>query len=141
MIDLNGVAVLVVEDQPALLRFLGQVLEMHQATVFLAENAAAGLAHLQQREGKVSLAVIDMVMPGESGLDLASEMQRSFPDIPILYISGYVDSIAMDVIARRSPDSVLLKPFTPQVLVDRIALLLRKRSQFPTNPANERKAS
>ena len=66
-----------------------------------------------------------MVMPGVSGLDLATDLIREYPGIKILYTSGYVDSVAMNVIARRSPQAVLLKPFTEQALLERVHQLLK----------------
>jgi FixJ family two-component response regulator len=67
-----------------------------------------------------------MVMPGVSGLDLATDLSREYPGIKILYISGFVESVAMHVIARRSPQAVLLKPFTEQALLERVHQLLEK---------------
>jgi len=56
-------------------------------------------------------------MPGGSGLDLAVELQRRFPFIHVLYMSGYADSIAMESISRVSPEHVLAKPFTDRALL------------------------
>jgi hypothetical protein len=44
--------------------------------------------------------------------------------VTLLYISGYVDSIAMDSIARHCPEAVLLKPFDKGALVARVRQLL-----------------
>jgi len=89
-----------------------------------AGAAADGLALVQERQGRFDLAILDMVMPGMSGLDLATELGRAYPSIEILYISGYVGSLAADALARRTPDRVLLKPFTEEAFLDRVRMVL-----------------
>jgi DNA-binding response OmpR family regulator len=118
-------SVLIVEDQDSLRRLLVSFLCRHGIRVFDAGDAAGALSIVHQQRGKIDLAVVDMVMPGKSGLDLATDLMRDYPGIRILYISGHAASVAMDVIARRSPNAVLLKPFTEQALVERVNLLLK----------------
>ena len=75
-------------------------------------------------------------MPGMSGLDLATDLDREYPELKILYISGYVGSVAAEVLSRRTPDHVLLKPFTEQALLQRVNLLLgiaARREAAPTS--------
>jgi CheY-like chemotaxis protein len=64
------------------------------------------------------------VMPGVSGLDLAAILGRDYPNLKILYISGYIGSLAAEALARRSPERVLLKPFTEDALLARVLMLL-----------------
>lgn len=117
-------AILVVEDDPALLRLIQCMLTGGGITAFTAAKAADGLAMVRDRQGDFDLAIIDIVMPGMSGLDLATDLDREYPSLKILYISGYVGSLAAEAIARRTPDRVLLKPFTEPVLLERVRTLL-----------------
>ena len=116
--------ILVVEDQAALRHLIVRMLKCGGFDTVDAGAASDGLSLVRQRRGVIDLAIIDMVMPGMSGLDLATDFDREFPDLKILYISGYVDSIAANVLSRQSPDRVLLKPFTEEQLLDRVRLLL-----------------
>ena len=116
-------AILVVEDQAAMRRLICEMLEGSQLVTFEAASAVQALDLLQKRP-EVGLAIVDMVMPGMSGLDLAAELDRRHPGIRILYISGYTGSIAMQAIADRSPESVLIKPFTERRLIGRVKRLL-----------------
>jgi CheY-like chemotaxis protein len=116
--------VLVVEDHPFLRPLMVNFLSRHDIHTFDAADAVSAHQIVREQEGRIDLAVVDMVMPGPSGLDFASELLREYPAIRILYISGYTDSIAMDVISRRSPDAVLLKPFTEESLLERVFKLL-----------------
>jgi hypothetical protein len=92
--------------------------------VLAAGAAADGLSLVRERQGALDLAILDIVMPGMSGLDLASDLDREYPGLKILYISGYVGSLAADALARRTPDRVLLKPFTEAELLERVRRLL-----------------
>jgi len=121
--------ILVVEDDASLRRLMVRMLNTGGYSTHAAGNAADGLSRVRQCHGALDLAIIDMVMPGRSGLDLASDLDREYPGLKILYMSGYVDSLAADVIARRSPDCLLLKPFTRQVLLDRVRRLLETTSR------------
>jgi len=116
--------VLVVEDDACLLRLIECMLANAGFEPSTAVGAADGLSLVQERQGRFDLAIIDMVMPGMSGLDLATELGRDYPSIKILYISGYVGSLAADALARRTPERVLLKPFTEEALLDRVHTVL-----------------
>lgn len=116
--------ILVVEDDESLRRAIIRMLESAGFATVGTGTAERGLALVREHKGEFALVVIDMMMPGITGLDLGSELSREFPASNILYISGYVGSIAAEVIARRSPDRVLLKPFQRQDLLDRVNLLL-----------------
>ena len=87
-------------------------------------SGAAGLELFQANRDRIDLVILDMVMPGLSGLDVASELERQKPGVKILYISSHGASIAMESLLKQSAERVLLKPFTEQSLVERLAHLL-----------------
>ncbi len=116
--------VLVVEDDPHLLRLVELMLVSGGFAAVTAGTASGGLDLVRERDGRFDLAVIDMVMPGVSGLDLATDLAREYPNLKILYISGYIGSLAAEALSRRSPDRVLLKPFTEEELLSRVRMLL-----------------
>jgi DNA-binding response OmpR family regulator len=118
--------VLVVEDEAPLRRLIVHYLTSDGIASVEAGAADPGLSVVRQNPGLIDLAIIDMVMPGMSGLDLAAELGREFPGLKILFTSGYVDSIAMQGIAGLSPESVLFKPFTVEDLLSRVHKLLER---------------
>ncbi|HUB83460.1 MAG TPA: response regulator [Bryobacteraceae bacterium] len=117
-------AVLVVEDDPAVLRLMELVLASGGFDTVAVGKAADGLAQVRQRQGRFDLAILDIVMPGVSGLDLAGDLDREFPNLKILYISGFVGSLAAQALVHRTPDRVLLKPFSDQELLERVRKLI-----------------
>ena len=122
--DKSRFTVLVVDDDVPLRRLVLRALQTSGIETIGAGTAAEGLEVFLAHPGKIDLVIVDMVMPGMSGLDLAAELERLQPGVQILYISGSGDSIAMKSIQRQSADRVMLKPFVPEALVERVTQLL-----------------
>jgi CheY-like chemotaxis protein len=122
--------VLVVEDNELLRDVIQCMLSGHGFATVTAENAEQGLLVFESNPA-VALAILDMVLPGKSGLDLAAELERRRPGFRILYISGFSDSIAMESIARRDPKVVLIKPFGEDALIQRVTALLAPITSSP----------
>ncbi len=133
-------AVLVVEDDACLLSLIECMLANAGFEPSTVGGAADGLALVRERRGRFDLAILDMVMPGMSGLDLATELGRDYPSIKILYISGYVGSLAADALARRTPDRVLLKPFTEETFLDRVRMVLESSAGCQSGQSSQSSA-
>ena len=116
--------VLVVEDNGPVRRFVARALRNAGFVALEAENAAKGLDLLRAHGDSIAVAIIDMVMPGMSGLDLAAEVERAHAGIKVLFTSGHVSSIAIEGVARRFPEQVLTKPFSEKELLARVTALL-----------------
>ncbi|HKE28732.1 MAG TPA: response regulator [Bryobacteraceae bacterium] len=125
-----------VEDQAPMRRLIALWLRRNGFIAFEAGDAAQGLACLRRHPRAIDLVIIDVV--GTHGLDLASEMGRDFRTTPILYISGYIDSLAVQAIGWRSLESLLLKPFPERILMDRIHTTRKKResSKYPARTSS-----
>jgi CheY-like chemotaxis protein len=66
--------------------------------------------------GRIVTVVTDVVMPRMGGIELAERLRHSHPDLPILFVTGYVEqSDALHESAAGTP--VLLKPFSPEALL------------------------
>jgi CheY-like chemotaxis protein len=117
-------AVMVVDDHAALRRLVVRYLRSDGIEAFHVGTAAPALSMARQHAGLVQLAIIDMNLPDMNGFDLAALLGREYPALKFLYISGYVDSMAMQGAARVSPHVVLFKPFTGRALLDKVHMLL-----------------
>lgn len=116
--------VLVVDDDPDILDYFTSFLEDHGFEVRTAGSAVNALVALEERRPDVVL--IDVLMPGKSGLDLLVRLRRDprWSDIPLVVVTGN-DQILQDDCQSylgyyqdvRGPDGVLSKP------IDRNALL------------------
>jgi FixJ family two-component response regulator len=72
--------------------------------------------------------VLDVRMPGPSGLDLQRELAQSGASIPIIFVSGHAD-VTMSVQAMKAGAAAFLpKPFRPEILVEAVEASLRLRA-------------
>ena len=103
--------VLLVDDEAMVRRTLRAGLESRNYEVVDAGNGQEGLALL--RQNPVAIAVLDVNMPGMSGLDMAAAIRRDHPQVKVLLLSGSTQSTAEDAAAIAWPlgaSAVLLKP-------------------------------
>jgi CheY-like chemotaxis protein len=66
----------------------------------------------------------DVVMPEMSGIELAKILQARVPGLPVLYMTGYIDSNSAGLEGLVADENLLLKPFTPMQLLQRVQRLL-----------------
>ncbi len=92
--DGTGTCVLVVEDNEQVGAFATQALRELGYDIVLASDAARALAELEAGWDRFDVVFSDVVMPGMSGIDLASEVRRRHPDVPVVLTSGYSHILA-----------------------------------------------
>jgi two-component system cell cycle sensor histidine kinase/response regulator CckA len=117
--------VLLVEDEVIVRDLVREVLQSSGYTVLVASGAAEALAISEQRApGPVHLMLTDVVMPEMDGPQLADHLARLFPNMKVLYMSGYAETAA----ARHSKLSLdapcLEKPFAPEALARKVREVL-----------------
>ena len=103
---------LVVDDEPLMLRFLRTVLEKEGFLVIGAGSGAQALELYRESAAKVDALVTDIVMPEMDGIALANELTRERPDLPVIFISAYVTCPPLKDRESR-PFAFLRKPFSP----------------------------
>ncbi len=110
--------VLVVEDDPALLRLLIRYLQKAGMEAEGAETAARAVERFTP--GAYSYVLADLTLPDGSGLDLVGTFLRADPDLRAVLCSGY--PLALDMLSEgeRGRSAVLQKPFSPQELLSRL---------------------
>ena len=113
--------ILLAEDEP-LLRELGQtILKQAGYDVLTAPDAPSLEQLVLTYSGSVDLLLTDVVMPGMSGPELVRVVKNRWPDIRVLYMSGYADD---DIDDLDRDAGFLQKPFTPSELTAKIAEVL-----------------
>ncbi|MGD9877897.1 ATP-binding protein [Desulfococcus sp.] len=125
----RGETVLLVEDEPAILKMGKQLVEGLGYTVLPATGPEEAVTLAAAHPGRIHLLVTDVVMPGMSGRDLAQRLQSTHPDIQVLFVSGYT----ADIIAHHGvlDDGVtfLQKPFSRKTLAEKLRQLrLREKN-------------
>jgi two-component system phosphate regulon response regulator OmpR len=121
--------ILVVDDDARLRGLLSRYLADNGFRVTTAQNAAE--ARDQLRFLQPDLLVLDVMMPGESGLELTESLRREHADLPVLLLTargGPEDRIAG---FEAGADDYLPKPFEPKELLLRIRAMLRRAAPPP----------
>ncbi|MGA4952040.1 response regulator transcription factor [Streptomyces lydicamycinicus] len=117
--------VLVVDDDPVILRSLGRGLRLNGFDVALAENGTAALTELATRPPDV--VVLDVSLPGLSGTDICRKLRADGDEVPVLMLSA-LDELEDRVAGLQAgADDYLVKPFALKELVLRLQALLRRR--------------
>jgi PAS domain S-box-containing protein len=117
-----GLKVLLVEDSEHVRYFARHLLEDLGCSVVEAENAARALILLDKEQ--VDIVFSDIVMPGESGLDLANNVAAKFPGMPVLLASGYSSKQFIPKNERKFP--ILRKPYKLDVLASALNSVLTR---------------
>ena len=117
----NGTeTILLIEDDELARRVIREGLETFGYTVLPAASAETGLSLLAKAGRRVGLAVIDVVMPGMSGLDLGQRLRAERPDLRVLYVSGYAPQVVAEHGTLDARIPFLQKPFAPSLLARKV---------------------
>ena len=118
--------VLLVEDEPAVMRLTRRVLEKVGYTVLAAESGEEALRLAGAHGGRIHVLVTDVIMPRMRGRDLADQLVATHPDLQVLFMSGYT----ADVLAPQgvlAPDVAFIqKPFAPGEFAARVRELITR---------------
>jgi DNA-binding NtrC family response regulator len=121
--ETRGAAILVVDDDASLASTLKDFLVREGYGVEVALSPAEALA-VQASNPRISLALVDLIMPMMDGLALSDELRRHNPDLAVLIMTGYgTIETAVEAIKRGAEDYVT-KPFDYEAIRKKIARLM-----------------
>jgi PAS domain S-box-containing protein len=125
--DGDGRTVLVVEDEANVRTIASRTLREAGYAVHEARHGGEALALIRGGAlDRLDLVITDLGMPVMRGETLAAHLRTERPDVPVLYISGYTDSVAVE--------PFLQKPFAPDQLLREVGNLLRVRAETDGHP-------
>jgi CheY-like chemotaxis protein len=134
VVDGAGARVLVVEDNPEVGAFATQMLGDLGYDAVPVTHAEEALAELGRDADAVDVVFTDVVMPGMTGLELAHEINRRWPGLPVVLTSGYSDVLVRD---GSFGFELLHKPYS----LDDLSRVLRRaagrRERTPSDPSRE----
>ncbi|MGB7747175.1 MAG: ATP-binding protein [Verrucomicrobiia bacterium] len=117
--------VLLVEDQKDVRLLVTRSLNAYGYRVLTTSNAEEALACAQTHDGRIHLLLTDVVMPGMDGKELAARLAKLQPEIRVLYMSGYPESVIAHKGILDPGIEYIQKPFTPDVLAARVRLMFK----------------
>lgn len=112
-VDGDGASVLVVEDNEQVGEFAIEALRELGYKTVLANDASEALAQLRADRDVFDIVFSDVVMPGMNGLEMAQEVRRLYPDLPVILTSGYSHVLAKN---GQHGFELLHKPYSVQQL-------------------------
>ncbi len=116
--------VLVVEDDPAVRAVTARALRAGGYRVLAAAHGEEALELAAREPGPIHLVVTDVVMPGLDGRAVVEALQARRPGLPALFVSGYSHDIISHHGALDSGLAFLPKPFTDELLLERVRAVL-----------------
>ena len=122
----NGELVLVVEDEPLLLAMDKKMLERLGYRVLTAGGASEAIDHAKAHAGEIRLLITDVVMPEMNGRDLAEKLHSLYPDMKILFMSGYTATVIAHRGVLDEGLNFIQKPFSFKGLGLKVRDLLRE---------------
>jgi DNA-binding response OmpR family regulator len=122
--------VLVIDDEPGILNFVSRGLRAEGYTVDLAADGDAGLsAALDQ---PFDLVILDLLLPGTSGIDLLRQLVLRNPGQPVIVLSALTDTVSKVQSFELGAEDYLAKPFSIEELLARVRARLRDARSRPT---------
>jgi DNA-binding response OmpR family regulator len=120
--------VLVVDDDPAILRLVSDKLDRAGFDVWTAASGQEALDVISRR-GLPHLAVVDIMMPGMDGFEFCRAVQR-FTDIPVIMLTAVDEEETVIQGIEHFAEDYVTKPFSPRELVARVQRVLRRIGDF-----------
>jgi PAS domain S-box-containing protein len=120
--------ILVAEDDEAIRRLICDFLRQRGYTVLEAQSGLEALELALNRARPVDLLLTDIVMPAMSGLELAETLLAQWPELRVLFMTGYIDESLADRGLLQSATSILRKPFRARDLLLKVRAVLDERT-------------
>lgn len=131
----EGRSLLVCDDEEAIRLISGGVLTKAGFTVYTAADGDEARRLYSQYKDKIRLALLDIMMPGETGDQIAASLRRQSPGLPILFSTGMVGDANVEHILKeqlRTPHTAMLaKPYDELTLLSSVARLLDQPHHSP----------
>ena len=131
----DQVKILVIDDEQIMRDGCARILSKNGCSVLTAENGSVGLAKLQESPKEIDIILLDLMMPGMSGMEVLEKIQALDDTLLIIIITGYATVASAVEAMKKGAYDFIAKPFTPDQLriVVKRALerrMLQKEAEF-----------
>ena len=116
--------ILLVEDEPSVRKAIDRILSMAGYRVLTAANGGEALLVCETHQGVIDLMLTDVIMPKMSGGELAERLKKLYPNLKVLFASGYTDNAIADRGILTPGTRFLAKPFTVAELTSKVREVL-----------------
>ncbi len=116
--------ILVVDDEPMALKLVQSILEKRGFEVIVSTSPKQALKLFEAQQDRIELLISDIVMPEMDGTKLASRIVAKNPDLPVLFMSGFVTENEVADASAIAQFAFIRKPFRPATLVQAVQKML-----------------
>ncbi len=113
-------SILVIEDNPAVLKFVANLLIEYGYMIEIAQNCKEAVMIMERKNYDFDLIISDVILPDGNGVDLINEFRKIKENLRVLMISGYAGTRAREKIAGDGHIFFLSKPFSNEELLKKI---------------------
>lgn len=121
--------VLLVDDETDLREITRELLESEGYTVLAAPDGQTAMSLAAEYKGAIHVLLVDVVLGGISGTELAKQLVAMRPDIRVLYMSGYAGRFLTSRDLAASPVPLVEKPFTKELLLRQMLSVISAQKQ------------
>ncbi len=120
--------ILIIEDEPGIALFLKEGLQEESFAVDVAHEGIEGLEMARVNEGEYDLLLVDWMLPGLSGIEIARQIRKGGSQVPIIFLTAK-DTVQDTVFAlEMGANDYMKKPFAFDELLARIRVQLRSKA-------------
>ena len=112
--------VLLVDDEPGILRMASKVLKGLGYMVTTATGGIKAWEIFRKHPGRFRLVITDQVMPGLTGIGLAGKVFKAAPDVPVILITGYSETVSAEQAKTAGVSAFLMKPLTRKEVAETV---------------------
>jgi two-component system, cell cycle sensor histidine kinase and response regulator CckA len=121
--------ILVVDDEPMALKLVQSILEKRGFEVLASTSPQQAVRLFEAKHDIIELLISDVVMPEMDGPKLASRLVAVNPDLPVLFMSGFVTENEIADTSAIAQFAFIRKPFRPSTLVQAVQKMLTGADQ------------
>jgi two-component system cell cycle sensor histidine kinase/response regulator CckA len=123
--DLTGKStILLVEDETPVRIFASRALRNKGYTVLEADCGETAVEVMQTQGAEVELIISDVIMPGMNGPSMVEKVTEQFPNVKVIFISGYAEDVFVNSFGAERAFHFLPKPFTLKQLAQKVKEVL-----------------
>lgn len=116
--------IMVVDDEPTVRELAKSILERFGYQVIQAQNGNEALQQYQSQKEKIDMVILDLIMPGLSGVETLKELRKTNPAVKVLIASGYSSNGTTKDVVNIGISGFITKPFTIKELLQEVQNIL-----------------